>query len=457
MYNIPKNIELPRSNKPPLLPLPKQQLSKPLPKPPLPKPPLPKPLLPNPPLPKPPPPPPKQQLSKPPPKQQLSKPPPLPKLPYPVLFQIKRIDTKKHTFLTPVGLKVASDFINCLEYDNKLQFSIKQFYKKSGIDDRLHVIICCNNLITKTIETLNYYTSNSDGSFWRFCIQIAGQYDKGYNYISTTFINIYLQRFIFECMELFNILIDDNIYCLITPDVWEIDYLHKRIYTDTYVCKNPFFYIMNLVFPPPEYIMNYKDCLIRLINFISEYTIRNNSDEKTVLKICSDIFCSLQKEKLSTDISLSGEKSRRTFFTKINTVFSNLFLEYYELIEETKKKVFDKKFKVGELDFDASIYSIEFQSKKNMLENLEEYVLYYMIYNNELIGKNKTFIHIIPKNTEGITQYGLDNEYVVAGPMTYKVFDYRHQAILTPIIDMDILTPQYRFTGELINYGFLPD
>ena len=92
-----------------------------------------------------------------------------------------------------------------------------------------------------------------------------------------------------------------------------------------------------------------------------------------------------------------------------------------------------------------------------MLENLEEYVLYYMIYNNELIGKNKTFIHIIPKNTEGITQYGLDNEYVVAGPMTYKVFDYRHQAILTPIIDMDILTPQYRFTGELINYGFLPD
>lgn len=84
-------------------------------------------------------------------------------------------------------------------------------------------------------------------------------------------------------------------------------------------------------------------------------------------------------------------------------------------------------------------------------------MLYYMIYTNELIGKNKIFLHIIPKEHESITQYGLDGIYIAAGTMIYKVFDYRGQALLTPIIDNDKLTPNYRYTGDLMDYAFLPD
>lgn len=369
-------------------------------------------------------------------------------------FYIKKIDDVKfHKFAIPIGLKKESNIHSYLEYNNELEFSIRRFYKKSRSNDRLFVIIYCYDKENNEFETLNYYTSISDGSFWRFCVQLDDEnpYDKGYNYISTTFINIYLQRFILEHMDLFNIVIDHDKPCLLSSEVKTIEYLNERINKNTYVHKARFFLIMNTVFPPPDYIKYYKECVKRLIECISTYTENNNSKSK--LKMCSDIFCSLQKAELSTDIVLSDETSRRTFFTKIKTVFCELFLKYYELNKKTKKKVFDKKFTVGLLEFNASIYSIEFTSKQDHLK----YVLYYMIYNNNKIGKHKTFIHIIPQDDAGITKYGLDKHYVAAGPLINKLFDYTGQAVITALKgDIDLLTPGYRYIGDLTDYGFLP-
>lgn len=377
----------------------------------------------------------------------------------------------------PVNYKyVVPNQICILRYKDYLNFSIREFYIRKTERDRKHVVIASNNFRTGEIKRIEFYASKSDGSFWRFCIKHPDieVFDKGYNYISSTFINIYLQKFIKENQHRFEI-IEKDIDIITCPDTTKLDtpkyaYLKNRIIGDNYVSNNNFFYVMNTVFPPVTYLKDYTRCISILLTNLSRYISSNTTIE---IGICTNIFCELSKQSLiidpsknlptgktARDVELRNEKSRE-FFNKIKLVFSSLFLQYFEILDRTKKLIYNKEFIVGSIRFYAKICSVEIKYKINDTF----YILYYMIYSDhsDFSGfKKKTILHLIPKFTDGaptrINIWGLDDRYVAAGLFVNKVFDYAEQAPIAPLEGHDETTTSgYRFIGDLTNYDFLPE
>lgn len=383
-------------------------------------------------------------------------------------FLTKKSDNK-WLLKIPTGIKDKSILPDYLRYtkdpsnpQNYLQFSIYRFYKKA-FDSRINVTIFCNDHETGKVTKFDCYSSISDGSFWRFCTKIDSgldtKYYKGYNYITTTFINIYLQKFIFEQMNNFNVLqdTDTNINCINKDDL--PTKLKRRIDTEEYVSSNIFFTTMNTVFPPVIYLEDYKECLTNLINYIHKYIGKNDPLDNENLQIASDIFCELNKAGLNKDIVMSGLASRREFFTKVGEVFSTLFLKYFQLDFNTKELVFSRTFNVGEWIFNSNVYSIEIIYEQTG----KRYVMYYMKYIR--VGGThefKNILHIIPivdsaGKINGINEYGLDERYVTGGAMINKIFDYQIQSPITKVTGHhEVLTRNYRFIGDLTNYRFLP-
>ena len=383
---------------------------------------------------------------------------------------ISKISDPKYIIKIPYGIKDTVGTIYFLRYtkdptnpENYLQYSIGRFYKKS--DNRITVTIYCNNHETGEIIKFECYSSISDGSFWRFCSKYnpgSGEiYYKGYNYITTTFINMYLQKFIFEQMNNFNIIEDTDsiINCINKDDL--PSKLKKRIETDEYVSSNTFFTTMNKVFPPVVYLKDYKKCLSNLVIYINEYIGKNDPDDNEKLQVASDIFCGLNKADLNKDIVMSDETSRRRFFTKVGEVFSALFIKYFDLNVSTKTLLFSRKFNIGTWIFNSNVYSIEITYRLTG----KIYIMYYMKYKRE--GGTGTYefkniLHIIPLldstgKINGINEYGLDERYVTGGAMINKIFDYQKQSPITHVIGhIEARTQNYRFIGDLTNYEFLP-
>ncbi len=361
--------------------------------------------------------------------------------------------------------------ISYLKYQNSLdpydylQFSIKRFYNSN--DRRIRVVIYCNN--HKTTERFKFecYSSISDGSFWRYCINDSKNillYQKGYNYVSSTFINIYLQQFIFSQIKNYNIRV-----ILSTPpcalDNQLSTKLHNRIMGNTNISGNIFFQILDKIFPPVTYLNFYKDCVKTLVESLQTVVTQANNghgigfEVNQRLKILSDLFCVLNKFGINKSISMTDIDSRRTFFNKFKSALSEFFLKYFTLNSLRGNFIFAREFKIGDWEFNSQIYSIE--ATYTITNKI--YIIYYMVYTRK--GGNHTFkniIHIIPKfdadnNLNGINENGLDEKYVAGGPLVNKIFDYQAQAPITRLQGHDeTQTADYRYIGDLTNFEFLP-
>lgn len=280
---------------------------------------------------------------------------------------------------------------------NIFYFSIRKFYKRNKDPNRLLVIIYCNNIITGEVKRNTYYTSISDGSYWRFCVKRddSNSFEKGYNYISSTFCNIYIQKFISETIQDSNIEIDpdSNIKCDITSELNE--YLKNRLLNNTYNTNNKFFNIINFVFPPVVYITDYNDCVVRLLQSLSQYISNPNFDKMEYeIDMLSNLFCLLNKYNL---IIKSTEESRRIFFNNIRDIFIEIFQKYFDIETTTKTLIYQKIFSVGEYHFKSDIYSVVITHKKDN----KQYILYYMHYKTiKMLYSIKTIIHIVPLGSE---------------------------------------------------------
>lgn len=341
-------------------------------------------------------------------------------------------------------------------------FSIRGFFKLKNKEDRLFVSIFGNDVLIGACERFLCYASISDGSFWRFCIKddTEERFDKGYNYVSSTFINIYLQKFIDANRQNYDISILDreNIPCVKTSLITNKN-LKKRLLTDSYVSENVFFTMMNKVFPHVVTYDKYKNCLSTLLKELSFYTTSVEQNYNEEIDTYSDLYCLLKDVGLNKSRELTGIESRREFFKNVSNVFSRIFIHNFELKPETKKYIYEKKFNIGYLNFVADILSVEIKYK---LTN-KIYILYYMIYKLEGTRyKRKTFIHIIPltNNTvmNQINIFGLDERYVATGVLINKIFDYQSQSPITVLRGhFEESSLNYRFIGDLVNYDFLPD
>ena len=383
------------------------------------------------------------------------------------LYYIKKIEPN-YKIKVPNGLKSGENiyFLKCsrslTDDTDALIFSISRFYKRG---DRTHVVIYSNDRKTGEITRFECYSSISDGSFWRFCVKddSTDRYEKGYNYISSSFMNIYLQEYIDYCKNKFNIPIDNlPIQCVKVSEL--SPYLKDRIIGSKYLSNNIFFNVINVIFPPIVYLENYSECISIIMNFLAEKIKINDINHKKKIKLTSNIFCKLNKFDVGTGIDLTNETSKRKFYNNVKKAFSELFKENFNILNETKKPIYNQIFFVGSYEFLKQIYSVKIIHK----ETKKKFNLYYMAYTSNTFPKfdgniAKNIIHIVPelrndmRTPNTINKYGLDEEYVVGGLMINKIFDYQTQAPISVLRGhIERHSGEYRYIGDLTNFDFLP-
>jgi hypothetical protein len=333
--------------------------------------------------------------------------------------------------------------------DSQIVFSIRRFYK---IHTRTHVIIYSSNGKTNVLKRHEYYTSNSDLSFYRYCITKDSIYYKGLNYISSTFINIDLQKFINDQLRYHNLESEEySIPCQSISDIRISDpTLYNRIESPESTSSNDFFKIMSEVFPHVDTIRNYKATLLLIIKALYKYTTYSDFYTITLL---SDIYCLLKEDNLNHEI-FEGD-SRTEFFTKLKTTFETLFKKYFSLFESTKLDdfIFFKDVIIGSEIIRIFLYKNIFKYN----DTGRKYIMYWIYYRfSSKFYSN--IVHILPENSK-ITEYGLDDRYVNAGIFINKSFDYKVQAPISLTKDGPAgrveRSSEYIFIGKFNDYNFL--
>ena len=360
------------------------------------------------------------------------------------------IDSVTYKIVEPINSSRTDHKIDLIYFkDSKIVFSIRKFYK---VNERTHVVIYSSNGKNNLLKRHEYYTSNSALSFYRYCVTNNHKYYKGLNYISSTFINIDLQKFINNQIKYHRLELDRPfIQCHSISDIQSSDHiLYNRIVLPISTSTNGFFRIMSEVFPHVDTIINYKATLLLIINALKKYTEKSDLYKITLL---SDIYCLLKEDNLNHEI-LEGD-SRTEFFTKLKTTFETLFNKYFTLFEATTVPdcIFNKKVNIGRVEIQISLLKNIF-----VYNNIDKkYIVYWILY--EFSGKDyKNIVHIIPENSK-ITEYGLDDRYVDAGIFINKSFDYKEQSPITHVGHGEAGrvedTSNYFFIGKFNDYNFL--
>jgi hypothetical protein len=339
---------------------------------------------------------------------------------------------------------------------SKLIFSIRKFEETK--DGRLFVKIYCYNYETKETSNHYYYSSKSDGFFWRYCINSSDSnlLDKGYNYIVTTFINMELQKYIFHQMSKHKYIVRvSGTKCILKTAI--INPLNDRLFTDKSISQNNFFTIFNDIFPRLFYplpgqkdmITDYNGCIETL-----ELKIKTDTDPTN-----QEILNHLKTQLLSFEAYKQNIGSSVTeHFKKVYNVFNECFKKYFNFIPETRKIIIKHRLvTIENYNIDMNIYSITIKYKITG----KQYTLYYIAYkylkpgDRDYISSNrKTILHIISEDSI-ITNSGLDSRYVSAGYFINKFFDYKQQTGIITIGDK-ATGPTYLFLGDIVNFDCLP-
>lgn len=339
------------------------------------------------------------------------------------------------------------------EGHNRFVFSIRKFLKTR--QDRRHVIIYCYDIEKEELSRHIYYTSLSEGKFWRYCLlrKLDNAYEKGINYVTTSFIDINLQKFIFE---------NEKEYTPIEPEVdnpikdckYELtDFLKKRFFTRHFEVGEPIFAIFETIFPHKTYRNpDYYNSRVEILEKLKE----GNRFDRDVNKRLNDLYELLESNELLTN---DGSNRRHFYTTWYQQVILKLFEQDFKFYKDTKKLVYkDKKISVKQSEtikseITMSIYSIEIQSKITGYF----YELSYMIYNSSLQPGKKFnhFISISLLSNNNLSKYGLRQKYVSAGLLINKIFDYYLQIGISKLgKESDITDTDYTFIGDVFNVPF---
>lgn len=359
-------------------------------------------------------------------------------------------DTNSYITGSPLNYLIVS---NPSETPNYIIFSIKKFYY---VSERLHVVVYSYDTTTKEFIKHIYYCSNSDLNFYRYCVSVKysdnKMYHKGYNYVSTTFINIGIQKFIDEQREYYKTDIQYDIDCIDINDVKD-NLLKSRINTMDYISTNEVFELLNELFPHVITISDYKKIIQILIDKLDNNI--NKMKNKIKFEFKDELFNELYEILKKNDVNkVLNKESRTEFYIRLKHSIEEFILKHFIIMKDTKQFIYKKTVSIGSITFDINIYTIKIKS----IDYDRYYNIVYMIY--KMDGKDyKNIVHIYPANNT-ITQYGMELRYVSAGILINKSFDYKSQAAITFVRkgDKGIVedTSNYIFIGDFTNYLFLP-
>ena len=367
-------------------------------------------------------------------------------------------NTFKNTLRTiePIGLK---DKTNnpILKYKDKSIFSIRRFEKEGN---RYHVTIYCfkmGNVLD--YERFVVYTSTSEGLFWRFCaLRDDGKYDKGFNYVTTTFINMDLQLFLFHSMQYFNIIEQkmgptDCIPFKKLSNELVIERLTSKYKT---MDREPVFTLLDNIFPyhtmdSKQFYNNQIKFLLNLIklgtrNFINGY--ENNVSKKL-----------LERLVVNDCLKFRDSESRRGFYTRWYKSLTEFFFSFFELRKDSAATLIPNRTIHFEDKLQPVIVNMSINrvfAKNN--HSKKKYIIYYIKYKTSLEqDKNKTYKHIlnIALSNTNLTKHGFDNNYVSCGMFVSKIFDYYEQISITRT-DNERDYMDYTFVGDVFHVHQLP-
>lgn len=382
------------------------------------------------------------------------------------------------SFILPDTSTYNSDnkYVYILYYPSeKLAFTVSRFVQ-SG--DRKHAIVYCYNNksgLEYSITQHTYYTSVSDGSFWRYCVHNgAGIYEKGFNYVSTTMINMNLQTYIDFIIPNYNIFdkLENGTVARPTtcPTVEECGVNFTRRLNEQFcgdgqtLTGEQLVCVRNEVFRVFDDVFKYQIRDERPYSSGAELTIYN--DFERILRLLKkphtdDALAPYYAELLKhynrviggympRDISsLDDAIKNRSIYKKVYTVMEQMFNNHFRHREDLGTILHEKDRVTNIEDYKLILdtYSVFYEDV-----NLCIYQLYYVQFGAYFNGMklkiidgspqiipddgNKDFkaiLHIIPYGINNgnkiirinhVSPFGMDNTYVSAGTFVSKLFDY---------------------------------
>ena len=286
-------------------------------------------------------------------------------------------------------------------------------------------------------------------------------YDKGYNYVTTTFVNMKLQEFIFDEMEKFNIIPRES-ECINRSSITDKILVERLLDARRFTSLNPFFRILDYVFPcefestgKPKMFEEYYKCLERLNEKMSSI---EKIEQTPLTRIALKLFIDLKHCLGSRGVFKNVEGSKTEFFTNVYRAFNDFFTRYFIYKKETRRKLVSNRIvNIEGYSVIMNIYSIDIISPEISDETNRAY---YMVYKFKKPGGDyihlykKAFLQIIPI-TSKINKYGLDDYYVSAGYFINKIFEYKHQTGMITFVGKET-GKDYLFMGEIVNMDSLP-
>jgi len=324
----------------------------------------------------------------------------------------------------------------------EISFTIRKIYY---VNDRTHVVLysCKSNENAKRIEL---YTSKSNLGFFRLCIldPVGEKYEKGYNYISTTFINLSLQKFIYDNIHHYGLLSRTHtIKCVEISDMDRESRLRINGDANTFISQDPLFLMFNDFFPLVNAVLDPD----HFSQTLDEYKVK----KKDIIK--NEIFIKLLKDYKRLLIEYQTISSSKTAYLHLLGIFlEKQFTDVFGMTKSMELFKFDSIFNDVIIPITVLFKLVGNKTTKRL------YKLYYIKYNYD--GKEyNNIIHIIPNDNE-ITKYGLDKRYVVCGLFINKPFDYQIQVMKTVVPGSGLKAKvdkhtDYTFIGDYMNYKFL--
>ncbi|MEX0598025.1 MAG: hypothetical protein WD512_16170, partial [Candidatus Paceibacterota bacterium] len=295
---------------------------------------------------------------------------------------------------------------------------------KFNNNNREHVSIKYIDNKTKKTEKFSCYRSNSEGGFWRACIIMAMRYyHKGADYVTSSFIDIYLQNFINQ--QYAHLPQDEESSSCYIRELGDILDDTNRIQRDD-------------ILDPLQYCRS-GECFKN--NFqITEYinSLKNDNYQGELKK---------SLEKIDTKLSLNET------IKKIYQSVSDYIEKYFTVDLQTIKKIGTYIFKYSnDVIINHNFYEIQITNTKNNIR----YKLFYTKYryenkeNTKYNGEYYAIINIIP-TTSKTNQFGLYDKIMSVGIYIYKIIEYKSQC------NIDDKNREISITDAVNCYTFIGD
>ena len=320
------------------------------------------------------------------------------------------------------GIPYINYYKNLESKDPTYVYSIRSI--KINSEGRKLYKLVVDDLENGKVKPIWYYTSRSEGGFLRLCAQRSdGKYDKGFDYVSTTFVNIYLQESIFEIEKYYEMIEEDFL-----PSIC-YNYNYYKLPTGRFTSQPTYnddlFIFLSEYFPHAGNMFLSKedyDMKIKQIRTISRSSSRYNTIANKLLE-----YITRRGAEKIPDSTVSGKtKTYENLYDSILELFNDRF-DFY--MDSDNCTLFNKEIEIIDESppriVNANVCSLKIRSKetKHKLE-----IIYLRFKFSETEPSIKQILNIRHVGSYLLSS-GIDEHYISSGILVNKVFDYIKQII----------------------------